>query len=84
MTKIPPNLNNDQNNLETYKVISTLKFVERERERERACCFRILSNHNVTHVKLEINKITKIEKVLIPFKILTNTHNYQNVNRIVN
>ena len=50
----------------------------------RACCFKILINHNVTHLKLEIDKITKIEKVLIPLKILTNTHNYQNVNRIVN
>ena len=52
--------------------------------RQRRACFKILSNHNVTHLKLEIDKITKIEKVLIPFKILTNTHNYQNVNRIVN
>ena len=84
MTKLPPNLNNDQNNLETYKVISTLKFVERERERERACCFRILSNHNVTQLKLEIDKIIKIEKLLIPLKILTNSHSYQNVNRIMN
>ena len=50
----------------------------------RACCFKILLNHNVTHLKLKIDKITKIEKVLIPLKILTNTHNYQNVNRIVN
>ena len=50
----------------------------------RASCFNILSNHNVTHLKLEINKIIKIEKVLIPLKILTNSHSYQNVNRIVN
>jgi len=50
----------------------------------RACCFNILSNHNVTHSKLEIDKIIKIEKVLIPLKILTNSHSYQNVNRIVN
>ena len=41
-------------------------------------------NHNVTHLKLEIDKITKIEKVLIPLKILTNTYSYQNVNRIMN
>ena len=50
----------------------------------RACCFKILSNNNVTHLKLEIDKITKIEKVLISLKILTNTHSYQNVNRIMN
>ena len=50
----------------------------------RACCFNILSNHNVTHLKLEIDKIIKIEKVLIPLKILTNSHSYQNVNRIRN
>ena len=50
----------------------------------RACCFKILSNHNVTHLKLEIDKIIKIEKVLIPLKILTNSHSYQNVNRIMN
>ena len=50
----------------------------------RACCFKILSNHNVTHLKLEIDKIIKIEKVLIPLKILTNSHSYQNVKRIVN
>ena len=50
----------------------------------RARCFKILSNHNVTHLKLEIDKIIKIEKVLIPLKILTNSHSYQNVNRIVN
>ena len=50
----------------------------------RACCFKILSNHNFTHLKLKIDKITKIEKVLIPLKKLTNTHSYQNVNRIMN
>ena len=50
----------------------------------RACCFNILSNHNVTHLKLEIDKTIKIKKVLIPLKILTNSHSYQNVNRIVN
>ena len=50
----------------------------------RACCFKILLNHNVTHLKLKIDKIAKIEKVLIPLKILTNTYNYQNVNRIMN
>ena len=50
----------------------------------RACCFKILSNHNVTHLKLEIDKIIKIEKVLIPLKILTNSYSYQNVNHIVN
>ena len=50
----------------------------------RACCFNILSNHNVTHLKLEIDKIIKIEKVLIPLKILTNSHSYQNVNCIGN
>ena len=50
----------------------------------RACCFKILSNHNVTHLKLEIDKIIKIEKLLIPLKILTNSHSYQNVNRIMN
>ena len=50
----------------------------------RACCFKILSNHNVTHLKLEINKIIKIEKALIPLKMLTNSHSYQNVNRIAN
>ena len=50
----------------------------------RACFFNILSNHNVTHLKLEIDKIIKIEKVLIPLKILTNSHSYQNVNRIGN
>ena len=51
---------------------------------QRACYFKILSNHNVTHLKLKINKIIKIEKVLIPLTILTNSHSYQNVNRIVN
>ena len=50
----------------------------------RTCCFKILSNHNDTHLKLEINKIIKIEKVLIPLKILTNSNSYQNVNHIVN
>ena len=50
----------------------------------RACCFNILSNRNVTHLKLEIDKIIKIEKVLIPLKILTNSHSYQNMNHIVN
>jgi len=50
----------------------------------RACCFNILSNHNVTHLKLEIDKIIKIENVLIPIKILTNSYSYQNVNRIGN
>ena len=50
----------------------------------RAYCFKILSNHNVTHLKLEIDKIIKIGKVLIPLNILTNSHSYQNVNRIVN
>ena len=50
----------------------------------RACCFKILSNNIVTHLKLEIEKIIKIEKVLIPLKILTNSHSYQNVNRIAN
>ena len=50
----------------------------------RACCFKILSNHNVTHLKLEIDKIIKIKKVLIPLKILTNSHSYQNVNRNMN
>ena len=50
----------------------------------RACCFKILSNHNVTHLKLEIDKIIQIEKVLIPLKILTNSYSYQNVNHIVN
>ena len=51
---------------------------------QRAFCFKMLSNHNVTHLKLEIDKIIKIEKVLILLKILTNSHSYQNVNRIVN
>ena len=50
----------------------------------RAYCFNILSNRNVTHLKLEIDKIIKIEKVLIPLKILTNSHSYQNVNSIMN
>ena len=50
----------------------------------RACCFNILSNHNVTHLKLENDKIAKIERVQIPLKILTNSHSYQKVNRIKN